>query len=183
MIKVKLFINSMKNSFVFLISFIFLYFQLLVMARNSLMDIENRRLSMKVEEMKEICSQTSSINVKYRIQLEKEISEKDETRSANQSLKLKLNKLTAIGNEQNERIKVLETHLHRAMNNRSSLVPVKIIGSISEIVKKDASDEAFNDLQQSYDELDVQHREALAMIDDLEFELGDVMKPQALQTL
>lgn len=65
------------------------------MSRNSHLEAENKRLSVKLEELKGISSLTSSLNVKYRLQLDKEATEKESFKEVNHRLKLKLNSLTS----------------------------------------------------------------------------------------
>lgn len=146
------------------------------MSRNNHLESENKRLSLKVDEMKEICSLTSSLNVKYKMQLDREASDKEDLKESNHKLKLKLNQLSAKSNEQSQRIKVLENSLKRKPAVRASQPQVRIIGSVSDIVATDPRKSVvFVDLQTRYDELDAAHQEALNVIDELEFELGDVM--------
>lgn len=144
------------------------------MSRNSHFESENKRLSLKVDEMKEICSLTSSLNVKYKMQLERETSEKENLKESNFKLKLKLNQLSVKSNDQSQRIKVLENSLKRKPAIRASQPQVQIIGSVKELTDPRKSG-VFVDLQTRYDELDAAHQEALTVIDELEFELGDVM--------
>lgn len=140
------------------------------------MEAENKRLSQKVDELKDICSLTSSLNVKYKLQLEREASEKEALKESNHKLKLKLNNLSAKTNELAHKIKVLESNLRRKPAVRLSSQPqVRVISSISDIIIPDPkSNKAFIDLQKRYDDLEAQHTEALNVIDELEFELGDV---------
>lgn len=144
------------------------------MSRNNQLDVENKRLTMKVEEMKQICTHSSSLNLKYVLELDQESTQKEILQEANHKLKLKLNVLSIKCNEFQDKIKVLETNLMRRPATRLSQ-PVRIISSVSDIVVgNQVSDKALSDLQKKFNELDVQHQEALNMIDDLEFELGDV---------
>lgn len=145
------------------------------MSRSSQLEAENKRLSFKVDEMKEICSSTSSLNVKYKMQLEKESSEKENLLEVNQKLKLKLNSLSVKCNELNHRIKVLECSLKRKNATRLTQPQVRLISSVEDIViTRPKQDEALRELQKRYDELDAEHQESLNVIDELEFELGDV---------
>lgn len=132
---------------------------------------------MQVDEMKEICSTTSTVNVRLRMQLEKETSEKENLKESNHKLKVKLNSLTVICNELNEKIKVLETNLKRKGVTRIVAQPkVQVIKSIADIIDSSPTDSAeLSDLQKRFDELDAEHQEALNVIDELEFELGDVI--------
>lgn len=147
------------------------------MSRNSQLEAENKRLSVKVDEMKDICSLTSSLNVKYRLQLDKETSDKENLAELNQKLKTRLNNLTVKCNELNQKVKVLELNIKRKPAVRlSQQPPVRVISSISDIIIPDQRSNAeFIDLQKRFDELDAEHQEALNVIDDLEFELGDVI--------
>lgn len=147
------------------------------MSRSSQLEVENQRLSMKVDEMKEICTVTSSMNVKYRMQLEKETTEKETLQESNDKLKVKLNSLTAKCNELNQKIKVLESNLQRKNATRTVAQPqVQVIKSIADIIESNPRDRAaLDDLQKRFDELDAEHQEALNVIDELEFELGDVI--------
>lgn len=139
------------------------------------MEAENNRLTLKMEEMKQICSHSSSLNLKYKLQLDKETNQKEYLLEANHKLKLKLNVLSDKCNEFNEKIKVLETNLMRRPATRLSQ-PVRVISSVSDIVVgSQVNDKALIDLQKRFDELDVEHQEALNVIDELEFELGDVI--------
>lgn len=150
------------------------------MSRNSHLESENKRLSLKVDEMKEICGLTSSLNVKYKMQLDRETSDKENLKDSNHKLKLKLNQLSAKSNDQSQRIKVLENSLKRKPAIRASQPQVRIIGSVSDIVATDPRKSVvFVDLQTRYDELDAAHQEALNVIDELEFELGDVMSEKS----
>lgn len=134
------------------------------------LEAENERLLLKVEELKEICSLTSSLNVKHKFQLEKETNEKDALKEANHKLKLKLNNLTTKCNEQEQKIKVLESNLRRKPETNVSRV--QIVKSIYDITA--SSEKALISLQKRYDELEAEHHDALSVIDDLEFELGDI---------
>lgn len=155
------------------------------MSRSSQLEVENKRLSMKVDEMKEICTATSSMNVKYRMQLEKETTEKEELKESNHKLKVKLNNLTTQCNELNQRIKVLESNLSRKNDMRINAQPqVQVIKSIADIIESNPRDSAaLADLQKRFDELDAEHQEALNVIDELEFELGDVIAQRTLPGL
>lgn len=146
------------------------------MSRSNQLEVENKRLSMKVDEMKQICTTTSSLNVKFRMQLEKESTEKENLHEANLKLKTKLNSLSVICNELNEKVKVLESNLKRKSVTRIQ-PQVQMINSIADIVVGTKDSEAFDDLQRRYDELDAEHHEAMDVIDQLEFELGDVNLP------
>lgn len=148
------------------------------MSRSSQLEVENKRLSVKVEEMKEICTQTSSLNVKYKMQLEREKESKEELLEGNSKLKIKANELATRCFELNEKIRVLESNLKRSSSAsvRSSRIPVKIIGNVSEIVQQSdpkASPE-YIDLESKYADLERDYQEALAVIDELDFELDDV---------
>lgn len=143
------------------------------MSRNGHLEAENKRLSVKVEEMKEICTLTSTLNVKYKSQLDREQQDKESLKESNHKLKLKLNILSVKCNEMNEKVKVLETSLKRKVLTRVNQPKVQIIKSISEIRRTD--NKSLADLQKRYDELDAEHQEALHVIDELEFELGDVI--------
>lgn len=145
------------------------------MSRNSSLEVENKRLSVQITEMKDICSLTSSLNVKYKLQLERETSEKENLQEGNHRMKLKLNEMSAKCNELNQRIKVLESNLKRNSTVMMTQPKVQIIKSVADIVvDQQQSDQALIDLQKRYNELDVEHQEALNVIEDLEFELGDV---------
>lgn len=128
--------------------------------------------------MKEICTQTSSINVKYKMQLEREKESKEELVEGNSRLKKKCNELATRCHEQNEKIKVLESNLRRCTlaSIRASRIPVKIIGNVSQIIQKSdpKTSSEYIDLQQKHDELENDYQEALVVIDELEFELDDV---------
>lgn len=147
------------------------------MSRNSQLEAENKRLFAQVEEMKEICSLTSTLNVKYKLQLDRQVTDKENLLESNHKLKLKLNTLTVKCNELDQIIKVLEANLRRKPVTKISFQPqVRVISSVSEImVTKPLQNEALHDLQKRFDELDVEHQEALNVIDELEFELGDVI--------
>lgn len=155
------------------------------MSRNSHLESENRRLTKTVDEMKDICSLTSSLNVKYKLQLEKETTENEILKESNQKVKLKLNQLSAKCIEQSQRIKILESHLTRHAAVRVAKPIVRIVSSVPEgVVTDPMKSDAFIDLQARYDELDAAHHEALNVIDELEFELGDVMSEKShLQTI
>lgn len=58
---------------------------------------------------------------------------------------------------------------------------VEVVASISDIMRPDSK--ALTDLQKRYDELETEHNEALNVIDDLEFELGDVIFTNALTNI
>lgn len=143
------------------------------MSRSSQLEAENKRLSVTVDEMKEICTLTSTLNVKYKLQLDREVQGKENFKQSNHILKLKLNNLSMKCNEMNERIKVLETNLRRKVIMKIVQPKVQVIRSITDITKVD--NKALDDLQKRYDELHADHQEALNVIDELEFELGDVM--------
>jgi chromosome segregation ATPase len=143
------------------------------MSRNNQLEAENKRLSQKVEEMKEICTLTSTMNVKIKSQLEQESIDKDSLKQSNLKLKVSLNKLTMKCNELNQRVKVLETNLKRKVMTRMNQPKVQIIKSASDVVRSDTMD--MENLQRRYDELEAEHQEALNVIDELEFELGDVI--------
>lgn len=147
------------------------------MSRNNHLESENKRLSLKVDEMKEICSLTSSLNVKYKVQLDKEAADKTSLQESNHKLKLKLNVLTFKFTELNQRIKVLEANLRRRPVTKISSQPqVRVISSVSDIViHNPMNNGALNDLQKRFNELEIEHQEALNVIDELEFELGDVI--------
>lgn len=148
------------------------------MSRNSQLDHENKRLSLKVEEMKEICAKTSSMNVKYKMQLDGEKQTKKELFIGNAKLKKKVNELASQCYEQHEKIRVLESNLKRstsASTSRSSS-RVTIIGNVSQIIQKTdpkTSSEYLN-LEARYGELEKEYEHAMAIIDELEFELDDV---------
>lgn len=147
------------------------------MSRSNVLEAENKRLSLKVEEMKEICSLTSTLNVKYKTQLDREAGDKAELIEANHKLKLKLNELTTRCHQLGQKVKLLEANLGRQPASRlSQPPPVRVISSISEVIvsKPSASNKALVDLQKRFDELEVEHKGALNVIDELEFELGDV---------
>lgn len=118
---------------------------------------------------------TSSLNVKYKMQLQRETDEKERLQESNQKLKVTLNNLTAKCNELGQRVKLLESNLARQSAVKE--VPrVQMINSIADIVvSPPQSTAAFSDLQKRFDELEAEHQEALNVIDDLEFELGDVI--------
>lgn len=118
---------------------------------------------------------TSSLNVKYKMQLQRETDEKEKLQESNQKLKVTLNNMTAKCNELGQRVKLLESNLARQSAVKE--VPrVQMINSIADIVvSPPQSTAAFNDLQKRFDELEAEHQEALNVIDDLEFELGDVI--------
>lgn len=146
------------------------------MSRTGQLEAENKRLTFKVNEMKEICSLTSSLNVKYKMQLDKETTDREDILEANHKLKLKLNSMSVMCNELNQRIKVLEYSLQRKNATRMTQPQVRLISSVEDIViTRPKQDEAFNDLQKRHNELDAEHQEALNVIDELEFELGDVI--------
>lgn len=154
----------------------FLLCFILGMSRTSQLEVENKRLSMKVEEMKEITSLTSSLNVKYKLQLDKETEEKDILKDVNDKLKTKLNNLSVKCNEQHQKIKVLETSLKLKTVVKPPLPAVRAMSGISNVAVANVShNSALFDLQKRYDELDAEHQEALNVIDELEFELGDVI--------
>ncbi|KAG5676659.1 hypothetical protein PVAND_006477 [Polypedilum vanderplanki] len=144
------------------------------MSRSSRLESENKRLSMEVETMKEACSRASSQSVKYKMQLEEEKNFKEELMEGNAKLKKKVNDLAAICHQQNEKIKILENNLIRSTSARASRV--KVIGSITDIIETadPTKSQQYIDLQTKYDELQIEHREALDIIDELEFELGDI---------
>jgi hypothetical protein len=148
------------------------------MSRSSQLEAENKRLSMKVVEMKEICAQTSTVNVQYKSQLEKEKSLKEELLIGNAKLKNKVIKLSTVCHQQQDVIKVLRSNLRESSDAsvRASRIPVKIIGNASELfeTKSPKQSQAYTDLEKKYGELESEYREALAVIDELEFELGDV---------
>lgn len=150
------------------------------MSRNSQLEVENKRLSVKVEEMKEICTQTSSLNVRYKMQLERETQSREELLEGNAKLKKKVNELGARCFEQNEKIRVLESNLRRSTSAtvRASRVPVTIIGNVSQIIQKSdpKTSSEYIDLEERYAELEKEYQEAMAIIDELEFELDDVRK-------
>lgn len=149
------------------------------MSRTSRIESENKRLSMEVEEMKEACSRTSTLNVKFKLQLEEDKNLKSDLIEGNAKLKKKVNDLSVQCYQQNEKIRMLESNLRRSVNasSRASRVPVRIIGNISDIMQDvdPTQTKPYLDLQKKYDELENQHQEALEIIDELEFELGDVM--------
>lgn len=149
------------------------------MSRSSRLEVENKRLSMEVEQMKEACTRTSAINVKYKMELQDEKNLKDELIEGNAKLKKKVNDLSAQCHQQIERIRVLESNLRRSTNvsMRASRVPVHLIGNVGEITRvvDPTTTKPFIDLQKRFNELESEHQEALAIIDELEFELGDVM--------
>lgn len=172
MIKVK---KNYSHIFTQVCSSFFLSHVVPGMSRNSQLEAENRRLTLKVDEMKSICTLTSSLNVKYQMQLQEETTEKENLKESNHKLKLKLNNLSIRCNDLNQRIKVLESNLKRKPATRASQAPVRIISSISDIIVADPNkSKAFIDLQKRYDGLEAEHKEALNVIDELEFELGDV---------
>lgn len=148
------------------------------MSRNNRLEAENNRLSVEVEQMKEICTQTSSINVKYKMQLEREKESKEELLEGNARLKKKANELAARCFEQNEKVRVLESNLRRSASAsvRASRIPVKMIGNVSEIIQKSdpKTSQEYIDLQNRHAELENNYHEALVVIDELEFELDDV---------
>lgn len=146
------------------------------MSRNSRLEVENQRLSMEVEEMKEICAKTSSINVKYKMQLDSEKQTKEELLEGNAKLKKKVNELAARCYEQNEHIRVLENNLRRGASASMRSSRVTIIGNVNEIIQKTdpKTSKEYIDLEERYSELDKQYQEALSIIDELEFELEDV---------
>lgn len=156
-------------------STLFSSFSFVDMSRGNQLQVENKRLSMQVDEMKEICSNASSLNVKYRMDLEKETSEKENLREANTKLKLKLNEMAAKCHELTRKMKMLESNLARQSVSQVNQPRVQMIGSVKDIMISEQSNDKLNDLQKRYDKLEVDHNEALNVIDDLEFELGDVI--------
>lgn len=146
------------------------------MSRSGQLEADNKRLSFKVDEMKEICSATSKLNVQYKTQLDKETSDKENLLEANRKLKLKLNSLSIKCNELNQRVKILEDSLQRKNATSMNQPQVRVISSVEDIViTRPKQDEAFRDLKKTYNELEAEHQEALNVIDELEFELGDVI--------
>lgn len=145
------------------------------MSRGSHLENENKRLSLQANELKEMYTLTSSLNVKYKMQLQRETDEKEKLQELNQKLKVTINNMTAKCNELGQRVKILENSLAR--HSAVQEVPrVQMINSIADIVvSPPQSTAAFNDLQKRFDELEAEHQEALNVIDDLEFELGDVI--------
>lgn len=151
------------------------------MSRSSRLESENKRLSVEVEEMKEACSRSSSLNVKIKMQLEEEKNLKDELMEGNTKLKKKVNDLSTRCFQQNEKIRMLESNLRRSTgtSSRASRPPLKVFDKVSEMIQSTQSSDptksqSYIDLQRKYDELESEHREALDIIDELEFELGDV---------
>lgn len=161
---------------------VFFFHFTLAMSRNSHLEAENKRLSSKVDEMKEICSLTSSLNVKYKVQLDREVTDRRNLQESNQRLKIKLNSLTVKCTELNQKVKVLDAHLRRRPITRISNQPqVRVISLVSDIrINEPQSSEALKELQKRYDELDVAHQEALNVIDELDFELDDVIIESSL---
>lgn len=164
----------------YFILYIFLFFIFVGMSRNSQLEVEYRRLSVKVDEMKEICAKTSSLNVNYKMQLEREKQFKEELMEGNARLKNKANELATRCFEQNEKIRVLENNLKRSLSAsvRASRVPVQIIGNVSQIIQETdpKTTKEYVDLEHKYTELEQHYQEALDMIDELDFELEDVRK-------
>jgi chromosome segregation ATPase len=149
------------------------------MSRSGRLETENKRLSLEIEEMKQISAKTSSLNVKYRMQLENERNVKDDLMEGNLKLKKKVNKLSSQCFEQDQKIRMLESNLRRSMvaSTRSSRVSVKMISDISDVMQSNdpKKTQAYVDLQKKYGELESEYQQALAIIDEMEFELGDVI--------
>lgn len=143
------------------------------MLRNSQLEAENKRLSQKVDEMKEICALTSKLNVKFKSQLEQESNHKENMNESNKKLKMSMNKLSWKCNELNQKVKILEINLKRKVMTRINQPKVQIIKTASDVVQMD--NKLIEELQKRYDQLDVEHQEALNIIDELEFELDDVI--------
>jgi chromosome segregation ATPase len=146
------------------------------MSRNSQLEVENKRLSMEVAEMKEICARTSSMSVKYKMQLDGEKQTKEELLEGNAKLKKKVNELASRCHEQNEKIRVLENNLRRSASASMRNSRVTFIENVSQIIQKTdpKTTREYIDLEQKYDELEKEYQEALSIIDELEFELEDV---------
>ena len=83
---------------------------------------------LKYDELKELCSKTSALNVTYKIQLDKEIACKESTIEGNQIMKKKLNNVTTKCLEQEEKIKTLQCSLQHSAVKRVSQVPIQIVG-------------------------------------------------------
>lgn len=148
------------------------------MLRNKDLERENQRLSMKVDEMKEICSRTSSLNVQFKMQLERQNDTKEELIEGNTKLKKKVNELASQCFKQHERIQVLESNLRRSLSASTRSSQVTIIGNVSEIIQQTdpKTSSEYVDLEEKYGELEKEYQEAMAIIDELEFELDDVRK-------
>jgi hypothetical protein len=55
------------------------------------LESKNEKLLLQNEELKNICAKSSQLNVDYKMQLDKEINEKEEFIQANRKLKTKMN--------------------------------------------------------------------------------------------
>lgn len=98
------------------------------MTKNVYLETENKKMFLQHDELKELCSKTSALNVTYKTQLDKEIACKEDTMEGNQIMKKKLNNVTAKCLEQKEKIKTLEYSLQRSAVKRVSQVPIQIVG-------------------------------------------------------
>lgn len=98
------------------------------MTKNVYLDTENKKMFLKLDELKEICSKTSALNVTYKILLDKEIAFKEDTIERNHIMKKKMNNVTAKCFEQAEKIKTLECSLQRSAVKRISQVPIQTVG-------------------------------------------------------
>lgn len=59
--------------------------------KNLELESKNEKFMLENEELKNICAKSSQLNVDYRMQLDKEINEKEEFIQANRKLKTKMN--------------------------------------------------------------------------------------------
>ncbi|EAT43798.1 AAEL004750-PA [Aedes aegypti] len=147
----------------------------LLESQNEQLAIENQALLVENVHLKAETSSLSQSNVQYKMQLEKEIAQREQLYEANQRHKTRYRALLDRFTEQSEKVKMLEHSLRSAASTkRINHVPVEIIGTISDIGKKKEYEKRCQELQSRCDELRKDLTGAYAIIDDLEFELESI---------
>lgn len=101
----------------------------LVETRNEELEIENRALLSENAQLRKTNASVQQFNVKYKTELEKEITQREQLYEANQKHKERYQLLLARFTEQSEKVKTLEHSLRAAASTRRiNHVPVEIIG-------------------------------------------------------
>ncbi|XP_055550553.1 rho-associated protein kinase 1 [Wyeomyia smithii] len=136
---------------------------------------ENRTLREEVGPLQKSYNKATEYCVKYKIELEQQITTREQLYAANQQHKERYRKLLDLYSQQHEKVKVLQHSLKSVETTRRvSRVPVEIIGKLSDIGKNEELEKRCQDLQSRCDRLQQDLAGAYAVIDDLEFELESV---------
>ncbi|XP_062704411.1 uncharacterized protein LOC134286757 [Aedes albopictus] len=143
--------------------------------QNDKLEIENRVLAAENSQLNDANISVSQSNMLNKMQLEKEISQREQLYEANQRHKERYKMLMDRFTEQSEKMKTMEHSLRSAASTkRINHVPVEIIGKVSDIGKSKETEKRCLELQSRCDELRKDLTGAYAIIDDLEFELESI---------